>query len=92
MRGGALNVAPDESIGGTFQIPIRRRCGFVAARKARDDAMVIVLPSGRVNRTSRIPTCCCGTVLSAISYLPRPARVYTPFIANLKLNFKFDRS
>jgi hypothetical protein len=35
--------------------PIRRFRRFVGARKARDVAMVIVLPNGRVNRTSRIP-------------------------------------
>jgi len=62
------------------------------ARLIRDVAMVIVLPNGRVNRTSRIAIYRCGTGISAISRLPRATRVYIPFIANLKLNFKFDRS
>ena len=61
-------------------------------RKARDVAMVIVLRNRRVNRTSRILTCCCGTGTSAISCRRCRARVYTPFIAIFKLPFKFDRS
>ena len=42
-------------------------------------AMVIVLRNRRVNRISRLVT------------RRHNARVYTPFIANLKLPFKFDR-
>jgi hypothetical protein len=30
--------------------------------------MVIVLPNSRVNRSSRIRTCCCGTGISAIPH------------------------
>jgi len=54
--------------------------------------MVIVVPSGTVNRTSRSLTYRCETDTSAISRSVRSARVYIPFIAILKLPFKFDRS
>ena len=54
-------------------------------------AMVIVPPNGRVNRISPIGTSCCAAVVSAIPRRAAPWRVYTPFIANLKLPFKFDR-
>ena len=77
---------------GNLQDRIRSRSRIVDARQRRDDAMVIVVRNGRVNRTSRIGTCPCSTATSAISPLPRAARVYIPFIANLKPNFKFDRS
>jgi hypothetical protein len=67
-------------------------CADDGACEARDVAMVIVVRNGRVNRTSRILTSCCGIAIFAISSLPRGARVYTPFIAIFKLPFKFDRS
>ena len=45
-------------------------CADDDARGMRDAAMVIVLRNGRVNRSSRIVTCCCGAATSAISCLP----------------------
>ena len=62
-------------------------------RKPFAVAMVIVVRSRTVNRTSRLATYPCNTGTSAISLpVERAARVYIPFIANLKLPFKFDRS
>jgi hypothetical protein len=54
--------------------------------------MVIVSPSRRVNRILRTLENARETGVSAIPSRWRPARVYIPFIAILKLPFKFDRS
>jgi hypothetical protein len=54
-------------------------------------AMVIVVRTARVNGLSRSGGKACATGIFAIFGTARGARVYIPFIANLKLPFKFDR-
>ena len=52
-------------------------CADDDARETRDVAMVIVVRNGRVNRTSRLLTCCCGTGTSAIPHRSaREARLH----------------
>jgi hypothetical protein len=65
----------------------------VIARAAtlRLRAMVIVVRNARVNRFSRSGGKACAAGIFAIFGTARGARVYIPFIANLKLPFKFDR-
>jgi hypothetical protein len=54
-------------------------------------AMVFVPRNRRVNRFSRLPIHACAAGTFAIFPQAREAHVYIPFIANLKLSFKFDR-
>jgi hypothetical protein len=61
-----LRRAPADSIAGTFANTRYCVCTDDDARQMRDVAMVIVVRNGRVNRTSRILVCCCGTAISAI--------------------------
>jgi hypothetical protein len=65
--------------------------GSVVASRRRLRTMVIVLPTATVNRTSRLPINHCAAGTSRIAGTGRAKRVYTPFIAILKLPFKFGR-
>jgi len=76
-----------------------RSCLWGAAdRQATDDAdtglggMVIVAPSRTVNRTSRLGFPAVPQAFLRFRVRRHGAHIYIPFIANLKLPFKFDRS
>jgi hypothetical protein len=55
-------------ISGTFANTSSSACADHHAREMRDVAMVIVVRNGRVNRSSRILTCCGGTATSVIPH------------------------
>lgn len=69
-----------------------------ADRQATNDAdtglggMVIVAPSRTVNRTSRLGFPAVPQAVLRFRVRRHGAHIYIPFIANLKLPFKFDRS
>jgi hypothetical protein len=65
--------------------PLRNAMSFVAP-------MVIVLRNGKVNRIRPLASNPCETSAFAIHGGLRRQRIYVPFIAMIKLPFKFDRS
>jgi hypothetical protein len=62
------------------------------ARVSGFPAMVIGLPSARVNPLFTIPRRPCGTSISAFVAERRAAGIQIPFIAMIKPLFKFERS
>jgi hypothetical protein len=65
--------------------------GSLAASCRPLRTMVIVVPTATVNRTSTLQISHCAAGISRIPGTGRGRRVYTPFIAILKLPFKFAR-